>query len=258
MTAIRFDSVSFGYSPAHPVLSNISLEIPAGSCALLLGYNGAGKSTLLKLLNGINQPLAGDVTINGLNTKQASTSRLAREISVTFQHPANQIFESTVEREIAFGPNNIGLHNAASLVQEAAEMFGLPHLLRHHPYDLSPAQRKLLTVASAVAMQTPGLAFDEPSAGLSEPERKLLLHALADLKRAGKTLLIITHDLDLFLPFADRILLLSDGQIQFNGQPEHFIAQQRSFRRLGAELPLSMRLDRLVKDYGGAKNPSRA
>jgi energy-coupling factor transport system ATP-binding protein len=249
---IQFQSVTYQYSPNADVLREISLQIAEGSVSLLIGQNGAGKSTLLRLLNGILRPTVGEVFANGLRTSEFSTARLAREVSVTFQNPGNQIFESTVEKEIAFGPRNLRLANKDTIVRQAAAMFGLTDALASNPYDLSPSARKLLTIASAVAMQTHTLAFDEPSAGLSHPERIKLIQALSELRRIGRTLIIITHDVDLFFPLVDRVLLLARGTIGFDGSVEEFISHQRSLRRLGAELPLAMRVERMLKEYNAS------
>jgi energy-coupling factor transport system ATP-binding protein len=248
---VLFQSVSFSYRADLAILKNLSFEIAEASVTLLIGQNGVGKSTLLKLLNGILQPTGGSVLIQGLRSSEHSTARLARNIAVTFQHPGNQIFETTVEKEIAFGPKNLNLADKKRIVFEAAKMFGLSDYLTSHPYDHSPAFRKLLTIASAVAMQTPILAFDEPSAGLSYPDRLILMQAVTALRKAGRTLFIITHDVDLFLPLADRVMLLAQGTTRFDGSSSEYLNHQRTLKRLGAELPLAMRVQRLINEITG-------
>jgi energy-coupling factor transport system ATP-binding protein len=240
--SLILENLTFGYSTDQPVLHNLSLSMADGEFVLLMGQNGAGKSTLLKLLNGILKPTAGWVTVNGLDTRQVPTHALASHIAVTFQNPADQIFASTVAAEIAYGAKTLRRQSPAQLAESAARLLGLEQNLSRHPYDLSLAHRKLLTVASAVAMDSPILAFDEPSASLSQPERLVLLRALESLRQSGKTLLIVSHDLDLFIPVMSRIVVLAGGTILHDGRSEDFLREPRLARSVALTVPLVLRL----------------
>lgn len=243
--SITLDHVSFSYGGDSFAVTNLSFSAENNELLLVVGPNGAGKSTLLKLLNGLFKPTSGTVTVNGRSTRTTPTSTLAKEICVTFQNPADQIFASTVRDELAFAPMNLRRSDVDRLVQSSAELFGLTPVLSSHPYNLSPAQRKLLAAASSVSSGASILALDEPTAGLSQPERVLLLSTLKTI-RQNRTLLIVSHDLNLFLPLATRVLALHRGEIVFEGSPGRFIRHSPEFRRLGFRLPIVMRLEHIL------------
>jgi energy-coupling factor transport system ATP-binding protein len=244
---IEFRNVHFAYEPAVPVLSDISFDLGTGNFLLILGQNGAGKSTLLKLLNGILKPTGGSILVASCDTAMNSTATLARHVCVTFQNPADQLFASTVRREIEFAPRNLKRPNVATLVEEALSLCELGPAALQHPYDLPLAQRKVLTVASAVASGSPFLAFDEPSAGLSQLERRLLDKLIRSLRANGRGLLVVSHDLELFLPYASDVLLLRQGRLTFLGKPEQLLKEKMILGAAGLRLPTLMRLK---KDFG--------
>ncbi len=240
--SIEFRNVGFHYDRARPVLKNLSFSVASGEFLLVVGQNGAGKSTLLKLMNGILKPVAGAITVNGLQTSENRTSRLAREICVTFQNPADQIFASTLQAEVEFGPKNLHRTNSEALVRDALEITGLIEHASHHPYDLPPAQRKLLTVASAYASGSPFLAFDEPSAGLSQIERSVFTRLLGALGASGRGLIVVSHDLGLLLPLASKVLILADGNVVFYGESIAVMKRRELLRKAGLRLPMPFRL----------------
>lgn len=238
---VEFNRVSFSYDKA-PVLRDLSLQIEKGAFVLLLGRNGAGKSTMLRLLNGILHPASGSITINGIDTSKSSTANLARHVSVTFQHPANQIFASTVLKEASFGPKALKRTSPEGDATAALRMFHLDAFQHVHPYDCSPAQRKLLTLASAAATGAPVLAFDEPAVNLSFPEQQMLTAAIQQLRAGGTTVLVVSHDLELFLPLCSRVLLLHDGSASMFDRPDQIFRHRAVLRRAGLRLPRSFRL----------------
>lgn len=244
---LRLENVSYSYAGGTTALRDISFTAGAEDLVLIVGHNGAGKSTLLKLLNGILKPTKGTITVNGLITHEHPTSRLAAEIAVTFQNPADQIFASTVREEVAFGAKNLRRTQRWETIEHAMTLFGLREIQALHPYDLPLSQRKLLTLASAVAMGSPILAFDEPSAGLSLPERLMLTQALQTLVRNDRLLLVISHDLDLFLPLATRVLAFHHGRLLFDGTPRSFLEDSRIVRASELRLPLLMRLRKALQ-----------
>jgi energy-coupling factor transporter ATP-binding protein EcfA2 len=244
---IEFRNVHFAYQPNLPVLSDISFELQTGEFLLILGQNGAGKSTLLKLLNGILKPTGGSVLVDGYDTASNSTASLARHVCVTFQNPADQLFASTVRRELEFAPRNLKRPDATRLVEEALSLCELGPSALQHPYDLPPAQRKVLTVASALASGSPFLAFDEPSAGLSQLERRVLDNLTRSLRANERGLLVVSHDLELFLPYASNVLLLRGGTRTFLGKPEQLLREDMILEEAGLRLPTLMRLR---KDLG--------
>jgi len=202
---------------------------------------------LLKILNGILKPTLGRVEVAGLDTVSQPTSRLAREVCVTFQNPADQIFAPTVQREVEFAPRNLRRKNIRQLVDESLRLCRLELLTSHHPYDLSGAQRKLLTIASALASGATFLAFDEPSAGLSQIERQVFEGIYSALQRERRGLIVVTHDIGLFFGIANRVLVLDKGKQIYFGDPGTLLQKRQYLRQAGLKLPVSMRLQRLLE-----------
>jgi energy-coupling factor transporter ATP-binding protein EcfA2 len=243
---IEFKNVSFHYQDDHEVLDRLSFVVEPGAFLLVIGQNGVGKSTLLKLMNGILKPTSGQAFIGELDTALHATSRLAAEICVTFQNPADQIFAPSVHQEVAFAPRNLKRPNVDELVSQALSLCSLDSVSSHHPYDLPAPQRRLLTIASAIASGAPFLAFDEPSAGLSQIERNVLERLLEKLKRDGRGFIVVSHDLALFLRYASHVLVLSEGRNIFFGNPEVLLEREGYLRKAGLKLPLPLRLKRMA------------
>lgn len=212
--SIVFEAVHFGYNGSTPVLRGVDCEIGEGEFVLITGRNGAGKSTMLKLFNGLIRPESGRVLVNGLDTRTTTTARLAAQVAVTFQHPSDQIFSATVLGEVRYGPRNLGRPDPDSYARRALELFGLAPFLAMHPYDLHPAHRRLLTMASAAAMGSSFLAFDEPSVHLSQPERKIVLKAVEELRSDKRTMIVVSHDERFFGPLSTMILRVEDGVVR--------------------------------------------
>ena len=244
---VEFNNLSFQYEGNRPVLQNLSFATSSDDFLLIVGQNGVGKSTLLKLLNGILKPSSGRIHVCGLDTVAHPTSRLAGEVCVTFQNPADQIFASTVRREIEFAPKNLRRENLNELVGQAISLCDLGAVASHHPYDLPPAQRKLLTVASAIASGARFLAFDEPSAGLSQIERRLFDNILDGMRKDSRGLIVVSHDLGLFLRYATKVLVLARGELVFCGNPTEVFAHEKHLRRAGLRLPLPVRIRKIIQ-----------
>jgi energy-coupling factor transport system ATP-binding protein len=243
---VEFVNVSFSYEPEARVLREVTFRVNAGEFLLIVGPNGAGKSTLLKLLNGILKADQGKVIVGGLDTAHALTSTLAAHVCVTFQNPADQLFASTVRREVEYSPLNLKRANARELTERALDMCELGKFSASHPYDLPPAQRKLLTIASAIASGSAFLAFDEPSAGLSQIEHRILNNVVANLRRERRGFLVVSHDLEVFLPHASAVMVLHAGRVSFYGSREDVLTNEGILRQVGLRLPTPMRLARLL------------
>lgn len=250
---ILFEHVSAGYQEGIDAVSDLSLAIPEGAIVLITGANGAGKSTFLKLLNGILKPRTGRVCVGQLDTRSISTSELSRHIAVTFQNPSDQIFSSNVRDEVAFGPRVLKRPAPLQTTDQVLDLLGLRQYSAKHPYDVSPAHRKLLTIASAIAADTPILAFDEPTAGLSQPERVFFANAIALLNARHRTLIVVSHDLEYFLPVATLLVILRHGRIMFCGEPRAVHDHSSLAKRAGIRMPASMRF-RALAERRGTKN----
>ncbi len=248
--SIVLSNVSFAYPTFEPVLRGLDLSISSGESVLLVGQNGAGKSTVLKLLNGILKPTEGTVLINSLDTVQTPTATLASHIAVTFQNPADQIFASTVRDEVRFGPKTLRRPDFERLTDSALGLFHLQQFGSRHPYDLPVALRKLVTLASAVATDALILAFDEPSASLGQTERAILQSAFDTLRRQKKTLLVVSHDFDLFLSETTKLVTLGNSRILHVGAPTDIVMDPQVAAQARVKLSTPLRLQRIVSASG--------
>jgi energy-coupling factor transport system ATP-binding protein len=220
---IRVLDVSFSYGDTENVLQNISFDIAAGECVALAGHNGSGKSTLVKQLNGLLKPFTGKVLVSGRDTKNSKTSKLAVKVALLFQNPDDQICKRTVWDEVAFGPKNLGYskERMRTLVEEALVLFDLSSYKKNNPYDFGYSERKRIAMASIVAMDTPVLVFDEPTAGLDPYETSLMIAALKKLQSQNKTVIVISHDMDFVAENIPRAIVLADGKKVFDGKVRH-------------------------------------
>lgn len=249
---IRLEKVCFQYPDGPPVLQDITLHIGRGEFVALLGANGSGKTTLLKLLNGLLRPVSGRVVIDGVDTAQSRTSQLARRVGFLFQNPDHQIFCSTVYEEIAFGLKNTG-HPATAipdLVREAARRVGLEHLLSAAPCTLSKGQRQQVALASVLALHTPLLVLDEPTTGQAHRTGQAVLELIRQMHRAGRTILMVTHDLELALMYTERTIVLQNGRVTADGPTRKVLSQREVLHAAGLEQPQICHLAiQLQKDY---------
>ena len=203
MPLIELENVTFAYSPEDgPVLRALSLAVEAGECLVLRGDNGAGTTTLFRILNGLSFPQSGRYRFDGTEItaaylqKQADAKRFHARIGYLFQNPDVMLFNATVRDEIAFGPRQLGLSDAETeaRVRDCMELFGLAPLADKAPYHLSGGQKKKVALAAVLALAPEVLVLDEPLAGMDRGSRAQLTELLGELRQAGKTLLIATHD----------------------------------------------------------------
>ena len=241
---IRVNDLSFNYADSIPALQAVSFEITPGERVALTGHNGSGKTTLVKHLNGLLRPSAGTIWIDGRNTAPAAIGQLAAQVALLFQNPDNQICKRYIWDEVAFGPRNLGYpkNRIHSLVEEALALFELTPFKNENPHDFGYSERKRIAMASIVAMDTPILVFDEPTAGLDYYEITLLVNTLTKLQCEGKTVLIITHDMDFVAENISRAISLSDGKKVFDGNVRELFQQPPRITGSGVLQPQVVRL----------------
>jgi energy-coupling factor transport system ATP-binding protein len=243
-TIIDIQDLCFSYGNPVNTLQEISLTIKKGEQIALVGHNGSGKSTLVKHLNGLLKPSSGSVLIKGLPTAKSRTARLAGIVALLFQNPDDQICKRTVSAEVAFGPLNLGYSTdkTKALVQKALSSFNLQKYENVNPHDLGYSQRKRLAIASIIAMDTPVIVLDEPTAGLDPQEIRMLESVLNGLKEEKKTVVIISHDMDFIAENTTRAICLSDGRKVFDGDILDFFPQQELLENCGLLCPQIVRL----------------
>lgn len=218
---IECDSVRFGYGKTKDaeLIHGISLSIEDGEFVALTGENGAGKSTFSKLLAGILKPSDGKICVNGIDTKKAKNSMLAKTTGFLFQNPDRQLCTYTVRDEIAFGQKALKTGTEEEIskrTEKIIERFGFNP--DEAPFSLSRGQRQRLALASIIAVEPKVMILDEPTTGLDYKECMEIMSAVKELNKNGTTVIMVCHDMELVLDFARRMIVLADGKIEANGK----------------------------------------
>lgn len=212
---IRIDNVRFAYQEGRYVLDGIHLDIYPGEFTAIIGNNGSGKTTLMKLILGLLIPTQGKVVVNGLDTKQAKVSDMARRIGFIFQNPNEQLFANSVEEEILFGLRNLDLteEETQKRVEETISMFGLGEIRNVFPRFLSRGDKQKACIAAIVAMHPQIILLDEPTTGQDHRDSQQIMDLALSLNREGITVLLVTHDMPNVAKYARRVVLLNDGKL---------------------------------------------
>lgn len=240
MEAIRFEKVNFQYSEeSGAVLRNVSFSVDAGEYVCMLGRNGSGKSTVARLINGLLLPVSGKVTVFGMDTAdKAQTFNVRKRVGIVFQNPDNQQVAAIVEDDVAFGPENLGLSREEIGKRIDFALDGAN--MRKYRYEmadkLSGGQKQRVAVAGMLAMRPDVLILDESTSMLDARGRKEVLGVVKKLNDEGMTVISITHYMDEAAD-ADRIIVLSDGEIVEDGLPDEIFGNAEDLRRYGLELP---------------------
>ena len=219
----------------HEALNNVSFGIEKGKICAIIGHTGSGKSTLVQMLNGLLAPDSGDVLVNGVSVVERKRSKknkksekeknliknLCFKVGLVFQYPEYQLFEESVEKDIAFGPSNMGLDEAeiARRVVEGAEFVGLdPSLMKKSPFDLSGGQKRRVAIAGIIAMRPEILVLDEPAAGLDPTGRNEIFEGLVKYRNeTGATVIIVSHSMEDMAKIADDMIVMSGGKCVMQG-----------------------------------------
>lgn len=237
MLAVEAEELSYAYPGGQPVLKGINFSIAAGETVAIIGLSGCGKTTLCRCLCGIAPHVLGGcmqgrVLIRGRETTASKLSQLAGEIGMVFQNPDVQLVTTTVEDEIAFAPENL-CRPPAEIRESVAgilNLLGLSHLRLKNPTILSGGQKKLLSLGAVLALQPSILVLDEPMAQLDEKGHRLVREILLSLRKAGKTLIIVEHDVE-NIDFADRFLVMEKGELICLDRPAAILADTEFLRQ---------------------------
>jgi len=225
---ILFDDVSYSYSPGRYALEHINLNIGEAELAAILGENGAGKTTLVKHINGLLKPQSGKVTVSGIDTKDSTVATLARKVGLVFQNPDHQLFAETVEKELAFALVNFGLppDEVSRRVDWAMKEFELTQYRERPPFMLSGGERKRLALASVLCYDPQILILDEPTTGQDSRQKTRLAALLKRINGEGKTVLVVTHDMEFVADFIPKVVLLSKGRVLAEGPAEEILTNR--------------------------------
>ena len=227
---IALENVSFTYQEGTPLastaLSDVSLTIEDGSYTALIGHTGSGKSTILQLLNGLLVPSQGSVqvfdTLITSTSKNKDIRQIRKQVGLVFQFAENQIFEETVLKDVAFGPQNFGVseEDAEQIAREKLALVGIDEsLLNRSPFELSGGQMRRVAIAGILAMEPAILVLDEPTAGLDPLGRKELMNLFRKLHQSGMTIVLVTHLMDDVAEYANQVYVMEKGRLVKGGKP---------------------------------------
>lgn len=227
---IALENVNFTYQEGTPLasaaLSDVSLTIEDGSYTALIGHTGSGKSTILQLLNGLLVPSQGSVrvfdTLITSTSKNKDIRQIRKQVGLVFQFAENQIFEETVLKDVAFGPQNFGVseEDAEKIAREKLALVGIDEsLLNRSPFELSGGQMRRVAIAGILAMEPAVLVLDEPTAGLDPLGRKELMNLFKKLHQSGMTIVLVTHLMDDVAEYANQVYVMEKGRLVKGGKP---------------------------------------
>jgi len=241
---VIIDHLSYTYPTNVEALHDINLSIMSGEAVGIIGENGAGKSTLVKHFNGLLKPSKGQVTINGYDTRKYSAADLSHWAGLCFQNPDDQLFQRTVQKEVSLGPQNLRFDASRieKQVRWALEVVGMSDKAHFHPYDLDLSSRKLVAIASILAMDTPIIILDEPTTGQDQLGIEVLARVVRVLQEKNKTVISISHDMDFVARNFPRVIAMADTHILMDGSADEVFSNLDMLSRAGVEPPLFTQL----------------
>ncbi len=237
---IKINHLSYTYLKKTPneveALHDISLEIPEGKITSIIGHTGSGKSTLIQTLNGLLLPtcgevLVGDFVINNKAKKIKKIKQLRKSLAIVFQFPEYQLFEETVEKDVAFGLKNYGLKEAEAIKEahKALKEVGIDEsFYKRSPFELSGGEKRRVAIAGIIALNPDILVLDEPTAGLDPVGSEIILNLVKKFNQEGKTIILVTHDMNIVLNHSDHAIVLNNGVVAFEGTPSELFLQDTS------------------------------
>ena len=259
--SIVIEHLNYIYMAGGPyetkALSDINLTIRDGEFIGLIGHTGSGKSTLVQHLNGLIMPTSGRVLADGMDLADKATDRRAvrQRVGLVFQYPENQLFEETVEKDIAFGPKNLGLdeNEIARRVKDAMRRVALDYDKLHDRsvFELSGGQMRRVAIAGVLAMEPQVLVLDEPCAGLDPRGREEILGLIKKLhEEAGTTIVMVSHSMDDVASLAERVIVMNHGEIAMDGVPRDVFSCGEELRGMGLDVPQAVQLAKKLRDRG--------
>lgn len=260
MAVIKTENLTFTYSEGTPfektAVNNVNIEIDEGEFVGIIGHTGSGKSTLIQHLNGLMKPTSGKVFIDGENIwdKKVNIRDVRFKVGLVFQYPEYQIFEETVYKDIAFGPQNMGLDSKEvdSRVREAAALVGITDdMLKRSPFELSGGQKRRAAIAGVMAMKPRVLILDEPAAGLDPRGRETVLEQINNYHRETKsTVLLVSHSMEDVARFAQRILVMNKGEIFCFDTPPKVFERADEIAEIGLSVPQITKVFSILRSRG--------
>lgn len=238
-------------------LDNVSLEIEKGEFVAIIGHTGSGKSTLIQHLNGLIKPNGGKIIVNGFDVtgEKVKMTDVRKKVGLVFQYPEYQLFEETVARDIAFGPENLGIppKEVEERVKEAMELVGLDYELvkDKSPFELSGGQKRRVAIAGVLAMKPDVLILDEPTAGLDPKGRDEILFQIKSLhEKNNNTVILVSHSMEDVGKLAERLFVMSKGKLVLSGKPSKVFKEIEYLESIGLGVPQVVKLSEALKAKG--------
>ena len=253
---IEVEEVHFTYPNSVEALKGVSLTVKNGEFVAIMGQNGAGKTTLVKHFNGLLKPTQGVVRVDGAETKKKSIAALARNVGFVFQNPDHQLFSETVEEEIAFALKNFGFEEAAvqNRITWALNLLGLTQYRKTSPFLLSGGERKRVALASVLAWDPQTLIMDEPTIGQDHQQKENLRQFIVQMQTQGKTVVIVTHDVEFVAECNPRVLLMKEGRIVADGEGREILTNPEILAQSSIVLPQIAQIFMQLTSLGLPKN----
>lgn len=258
---IHFSEVGYTYLPKTPfqyvALKGVTTTIPHGKFTAIIGHTGSGKSTLIQHINALLTPQTGTIQVGSTMIKPETPIKLIKhlrkEAGLVFQFPEYQLFEETVEKDIAFGPRNF--HHDESAIQEltkkALNTVGLDDsFLSRSPFELSGGQKRRVAIAGILAMEPDILILDEPTAGLDPQGAHEMMDLFKNLNKQGKTIILVTHDMDHVLKYCDHVLVMNQGQLVASGDSQTIFSNEDLLKMTHLDAPRPYQMIKLLKSKG--------
>ena len=264
--SLKLEDVTYTYSPGTAyemhALEHINLEIPNGQFVGIIGHTGSGKSTLVQHLNGLIRPTLGRVLYNGEDIWGEKYDRraLRSEVGLVFQYPEHQLFENDVLSDVCFGPMNQGLSGEEAEVEAKKALQHVGFKEKNYsksPFELSGGQKKRVAIAGVLAMNPKILILDEPTAGLDPKGRDDILDQIAELHKVrGITIILVSHSMEDIAKYAERLIVVNDGEIAFDDAPKAVFAHYRELEAMGLAAPQITYIMHALKEKGLNVDPS--
>lgn len=260
--SIEIKDLEYTYNPGspfeHQALKGIDLSIPEGKVTAIIGQTGSGKSTLVQHLNGLLKPTAGSIDIEGFHiepdTKLKDIKALRKKVGLVFQFPEYQLFEETIGKDIAFGPRNFGAteEEGLELARNAIRQVGLDEsYLERSPFDLSGGQKRRVAIAGILVLDPDVLVLDEPAAGLDPQGAREMMQLFMRLNREeGKTILLVSHDMEHVMEYCDEVIVLQDGKVKRQCSAKEFFMHPEWMEDIAIDPPAIVRLKKDLQEKG--------
>ncbi|WP_291633274.1 energy-coupling factor transporter ATPase [Clostridium sp.] len=259
--SIKIENLTYIYMPKTPfekqAIDNVTLEIKQGEFVAIIGHTGSGKSTLIQHINGLLKPTSGRLLVDDIDItkKNVKLTSIRKKVGLVFQYPEYQLFEETIEKDISFGPHNLGLDNDEinKRVQRAMKIVGLDYeeYKDKSPFEISGGQKRRVAIAGVVAMEPKVLILDEPTAGLDPKGRDDILSKIVDLyKKNDMTIILVSHSMEDVAKVANRIIVMDKGKCILDGTPEKIFREIELLESVGLAVPQVTYLIRDLRNKG--------